>query len=208
MRIFGIVAFFVLLVLPVSLFAQQSGSSSSSIGEGFGESSGVQNAGVQNASAAAVGTFVGGGSSTIGFIGTTDIYSSSSNSSRTSSATRRTTTARTTTARSATTTAARRATTTTARTSTTGTNSQAIRSITSIDFDFVIPSQGVQPTTLGTQLSRVGIRDSQITFNNSPMGTTAVLTGTVASENARKVAQQLLLLEPGINRVENLLEIR
>lgn len=206
MRIFRTVAFFVLLVVPMPLFAQQNGSSStaSSIGTGFGDSSGVQ-----NASQAAVGTFVGGGSTTLGFIGTTDIYSSSSNSSRTSSAARRTTT-RTTTARSVTTTAARRATTTAGRTTQAGSsNNQTIRSVTSIDFDFAMPSQRVQSATIETQLNRVqGIQDSQVTFKSSPSGTTAVLTGTVASERQRKVAQQFLLLEPGINRVDNLLDIR
>jgi osmotically-inducible protein OsmY len=40
------------------------------------------------------------------------------------------------------------------------------------------------------------------------MGAVVVLTGTVASERERRVAKQLLLLEPGINRVDNRLEIR
>jgi osmotically-inducible protein OsmY len=60
-----------------------------------------------------------------------------------------------------------------------------------------------------SHLTRVnGIQNGQVSLTSSSSGTTAVLTGTVASEGERRVAQQLLLLEPGINRVENLLEIR
>ena len=208
MNIFRIVPFLLLPVVPTVLYAQQSGGSSSSssspttssISTDFGDSYG----GVENVAATSAGTFVG--RPITDFVGTTDFYGGSSNSTRTANTTRRTST-RTTAARSATTTA-RRATTTTARTSTTGANNQTIQSITSIDFDFVVPPQRLQAAEIGAQLDRAGIRDSQITFTSSPMGTTAVLTGTVATDGERRVAQQRLLLEPGINRVENRLEVR
>jgi len=63
--------------------------------------------------------------------------------------------------------------------------------------------------TIESGLNRIqGIQDSQIVFKGSPTGATAVLTGTVASDRERRVAKQLLLLAPGVSRVENLLEIR
>ena len=208
MKIFGIVSFLVFFVASVPLFAQQSGTSStatSSINTEFGGSYG----GVENVSAQAVGTFVGGGRPTTGFVGMTEIYGTGSN--RSSGSSRTSTAARTTTARPVTTTAQRRATTPTSRAAQTGgVNNQTIRSATSIDFDAMIPSPQIPPTTVATHLnSRIpGIQGSQITFRSSPMGTTAVLTGTAASERDRKVAQQFLLMEPGISRVENLLELR
>ena len=201
-RIFGIVSVLVFLVTPVSLFAQPGGVAgvASSISTGFGDTFG----GVQNVSE--LGGFIGGGRPTTGFVGTTEIYNTSSN--RATGTARQNTVART--VRPVTTTAARRAVTPATRGTLAGNlNNQAVRSATSIDFDFAMPSREMQPTTVATHLNRVpGIQNSQVTFTSSPMGTTAVLTGTVASDRERRVAQQLLLLEPGINRVENLLEIR
>ena len=203
MRIFGIVSVFLFLVAPVSLFAQQGGGAgaTSSIGSGFGDTYG----GVQNVSAQ--GGFVGGGRPTAGFVGTTEIYNTSS--SRAASTARQNTAARTVRPITATT-AARRVATPATRGALAGNlNNRAVRSATSIDFDFTMPSREMQPTMVATHLNRVpGIQEGQVSFTSSPVGTTAVLTGTVASDRERRVAQQLLLLEPGINRVENLLEIR
>jgi|GEM_PF-1570599 len=206
MKIFRIVSFLVFFVASMPLFAQQSGTSStatSSISTEFGGSY----EGVQNVSAQAQGTFVGGGRPTTGFVGATEIYNTGS--SRSSNTARQTTAARTA-VRPVTTTAQRRATTPTSRATQAGSlNNQIIRSVTSIDFDATMPSWQIQPTTVATYLNRVpGIQDSQVTFRNTPAGTTAVLTGTVASERERKVSQQLLLMQPGITRVENLLELR
>jgi len=210
MRVLGIVSFLVFFVAPVSLYAQPGGGGAvgglSSITTGFGDSF----EGVQNVSE--LGGFIGGGRPTTGFVGTTEIYNTSS--SRGASTARQNTVARTvrplTTA-----TAQRRAAMPATRGTLTGTlNTQAVRSVTSIDANFASPSQGIQPqgiqpAAVAAHLNRVpGIQDSQVTFTSSPMGTTAVLTGTVASDTHRRVAQQLLLMEPGINRVENLLEIR
>lgn len=205
MRVMSIVSFLVLFVVWVPLFAQPGGGSnatSTQISTDFGSSYG----GVENVSAASAGTFIGGGRPTVGFVGREEIYSSSSNRSTASSRSRVTTT----TARSVTSMAARRTTANTGRTTLgTGANNQVIRSATSIDFDFVMPSSRMQPATVETHLNRVyGIQDSQVAFTSSPQGTTAVLTGTVASDRERRVAQQLLLMEPGINRVENLLDLR
>ena len=90
-----------------------------------------------------------------------------------------------------------------------GSNSQTIRSVTSLDSDMASLSVQRSLPTLDAHLARLpGIQGSQVTIMSSPTGSTAVLTGTVASDRARKVAQQLLLLEPGINRVDNRLEVR
>ncbi|MCL2709611.1 MAG: hypothetical protein FWE95_01925 [Planctomycetaceae bacterium] len=202
MKIFGIVSFFVFLIVPVSLFAQQGGGTSS-FSNDFGDTFG----GVQNVSEQSVGTFIGGGRPTNGFVGNVEIYNTSS--SRSANTARQNTTARpVTAARSVTATAARRVTTPTTRAGQLGAN-QTIRSATSMDFDFVIPPSRLQPATVETLLNRVhGIQDSRVTFSGSPQGTTAVLTGTVASDRERRVAEQFLLMEPGINRVQNLLELR
>ena len=206
MRVFGIVSFLAFFVATVPLFAQQGGTNGSSTGtSSISTEFGGSYEGVQNVSEQAAGTFVGGGRPT-GFVGTMEIYNSSS--SRSSSSTRQATTTRTAT-RSATTTAARRATTTTGRTAQAqSANNQTIRSITTLDFDAVMASPHIQPS-LAISLDRVpGIQDGQVSFRSAPSGTTAVLTGTVASDRGRRVAQQLLLLEPGISRVDNLLELR
>ena len=206
MRICGVVSVFVFLVVPASLFAQQGGGSSaatSSFSTDFGSSFG----GVENVSEQSVGTFIGGGRPSFGFVGNTEIYNSGS--SRSASTARQNTVARTAAARSVTATAARRVTTPTTRAGQLGANNQTIRSVTSMDFDFVVPPSRLQPTTVETLLNRVhGIQDSQVTFSSSPQGTTAVLTGTVASDRERRVAEQFLLMEPGIGRVHNLLELR
>ena len=202
MRIFRFALFLTLVVLPASLFAQ----GISSVGTSSSSSSSSPE--VTNLSEA--GGFVGGGRPDV-FVGTTD-FDQPSSASRTASSTSRNT--RTTTAttrpRTATTAAARSRVGMTAGIASLGTSSnQTIRSATSLDSDMIIsPTQRHQPV-VDTYLARLhGIRDGQVSYTPSPQGTTAVLKGTAASERERRVAQQLLLLEPGINWVENLLEIR
>ena len=205
MRVLVITSVLAFFIAPVSLFAQQGGRESTTATTSASTSFGESYEGVQNVSAQAQGTFIGGGRPT-GFVGTTEIYNSSS--SRVPSSTRQT--AARTTVRPATTATQRLATTSAARAGQVGNiNNQTIRSASSIDFDVTMPSQRIQPTAVATHLNRMpGIQGSQVTFRSSPSGTTAVLTGTVASNRERRVAQQLLLLEPGVNKVENLLEVR
>ena len=213
MKVLGIISFLVFLIAiaPVSLYAQQGGAfgggvtaAASSISTGFGDTFG----GVQNLSEQ--GGFIGGGRPA-GFVGTMEIYNTGS--SRAASTARQNTVART--VRPVTVMPQRRAATPVTRGALTGgLNNQTVRSATSMDLGFAAPSQGtssqgIQPATIAAHLNRVpGIQDGQVTFTSSPMGTTAVLTGSVASDRERRVAQQLLLLEPGIDRVESLLEIR
>jgi hypothetical protein len=221
MKIVGIVALFVCLVFPMQIFAQQGGGNSGG-GSSSGSSGGsVSNdadslslgsvfeeyGGVQNVSELSVGTFIGGGVAAEGFVGNVEIYNTGSN--RSTNTSRLASTTRTTTR--PTTTAARRTTGTISRTTQAGgVNNQTIRSATSISSDWLpsggeIPSVSVEESTLNRL---PGVFGSQVTYKTSPLGATAVLTGTVSSDWDRRVAQQILLLEPGINQVENLLDIR
>ncbi len=54
---------------------------------------------------------------------------------------------------------------------------------------------------------RVAPENVNIQLKNTPSGTVATVSGNVASEKDKKLLQQLILLEPGIDRVENQLNI-
>ncbi|MDR0328399.1 MAG: BON domain-containing protein [Planctomycetaceae bacterium] len=205
MRIFGIISFLVLVFTPATLFAQGSGTSGGGTSSSSASSTGVSDVQVENQSEQ--GGFVGSGRPT-GFVGIDEIYSTSSS--------RRTTTARSnsrvttmTRSRAATSTMQRRPGTMAGTSLMGSSNNQSIRSVTSLDAGMMVaPVQRPLPM-IEAELTRIhGIQDSRVSFTPSPTGTTAVLTGTVASERERRVAQQYLLLEPGIHRVENRLEIR
>lgn len=43
----------------------------------------------------------------------------------------------------------------------------------------------------------------QVKIENTPTGNVATLKGTVSNERDRKIAKQLLLLEPGVDKVDN-----
>ena len=198
---FFVIALLVFVVLPGSLFAQ---------GGGGGTTAGGATAAGEGLSAQ--GGFIGVGQP-IGFVGVHEIYNRTTGASRTSTA-RQTTAVRPRTTVAAT--AAQRRPGTMlggAQFGNLGGN-QAIRSTTSPDFaptDFNSGGLSMQRPlpTIEMGLTRIqGMRDSRVSLTDSPTGTKAVLTGSVSSERERRVAQQLLLLEPGINRVENLLEIR
>ena len=213
MRVFGIVSFLILVLPTIPLFAQQSSgdtsAGTSSINTDFGATyQGATSQGVENVSAQ--GGFIGSGVPS-GFVGIDEIYfgSGSSNANRAASPRRASTTARAT-ARPAT---QRRAATQpgAARSNLMGSNNQFVRSVASVDFDVLTSTlpQQIASGTIEASLQRIqGMRDGQIALKSSPTGTTAVLTGTVASDRERRVAEQRLLLEPGISRVHNLLEIR
>ena len=199
MRIFGFALFLAVVVLPTSSFAQgiSSGSSGSASG---GEVTDLSE----------VGGFIGGGRPDA-FVGTSEIYTTTSSTRSARSTSSRAGNSRVTTPQrrtAASTAAMQRRTGTMGGIFSQGSN-QTIRSLTSLDPEMMIfPTQRPQPE-VDTHLSRIqGIEDSRVAFSQSPQGTTAILKGTVASDRERRVAQQLLLLEPGINRVENLLEIR
>jgi len=200
MKFVRIVPFLLLTAFSASsLFAQGGGNT----GGGTGVSVESDFMGVENV--AALGGFIGGGSPNA-FVGRDEIYrsGSSSRSTRTTNTSRlaATTTART---RTAVTSTAQRQAGGGFGTSPFGSNNQSIRSTTSLDSDMGSPSVQRLSPALETQLARLqGIQGSQVALT----GSTAVLTGTVASNTERRVAQQLLLLQPGINRVDNRLEVR
>jgi len=198
MKIFGFTLFLTFVVLPASLFAQSVG----------GTSSGSSSETVTNLSE--VGGFIGSGRPEV-FVGTGELFNSTSSTRNASSTTRaRNTRATTTQRRTATSTAAmQRRAGTLGGFSSLGSSNQTIRSITSLDSDIAVaPAQRPLPA-VDSHLSRIpGIEDGRVTFNQSSQGTTAIIKGTVASDRERRVAQQLLLMEPGIDRVENLLKVR
>lgn len=211
MRILVVVSFILVIVSPASLFAQGgntggSSTSGSSTGASFSDST----QGVENQAQA--GTFVGGGRPDV-FVGTVDVYAGSSSASRTAASNSRASAARaTTTTRPRTSTAAsqRVAGTTTGLASQAGSvNTQTIRALTSFEDRTVFPTVRTPQPTIESYFARIqGIQDRQLTFTSSPTGTTAVISGTVSSNTERRVAQQMLLLEPGIDRVDNRLEVR
>jgi len=203
MRVFAIVLFLMLIVAPAPLFAQQSGGGSTSTS---GSASSGTSDTVTNVSAE--GGFIGSGKPAA-FIGVDQIFDANSARSTTSSAARRQTTTTTRRATRTTTTAQRR-TATAGGAAQLGSSTQTIQSVSALDLDIAGPALQRPPQmTVEANLTRIrGIQNGQITFADSPTGTTAILTGTVATEGERRVAKQLLLLEPGINQVENLLEIR
>ena len=198
MKLFRVVPFLMFAAFPALLFAQ----GGSNTGGAGGEASTFQ--GVENV--AAQGGFVGV-SNLNAFVGITEIYAQSGGTGRSSSGSSRLTT---TAARPrAVSTAQRQPARAPGASTLGGANSQTIRSSTSLDSDVASLAVRTPTATLESQLTRIqGIQDGHISFTSLPAGATAVLTGTVASNNERRVAQQLLLLQPGINRVDNRLEIR
>jgi len=202
MKIFGTVALLMFVFAPMPLFAQNASTQGTgTTGSGLDSAPQVQNQSQQ-------GGFIGSGRP-VGFVGVDEIYNTSSTSRSSSSRgnSRVTTTSRPRTAASST---QRRQGTTTGNFQSGGTsNTQSIRSTTSLDAEMTAPSTRRPLPKVEPQLERIhGLQDGRVTFVQSLAGTTAILRGTVASERERRVAQQLLLLEPGIHRVENLLEIR
>ena len=194
MRSFKFISFLVFAALPAPLLAQ-----------GGGAAGGVSAPTIATTveSQVEAATFVGGGRPSA-FVGTADIFTRTASSSRT------TRTAATTTRPRTMTTVQRQTGAVSRMTAASGNLAgQTIQSATSFDFDLAVPRMQRPLPAIETDLTRMqGVQDSQVSLTVSPAGTTAVLTGTVASDRARRVAQQFLLLEPGIDRVENRLEVR
>jgi len=91
-------------------------------------------------------------------------------------------------------------------------NSRTVRAATTTDFAFSPMEVGNRTAEFQTRISRlpnlrVVPEQVNIKLEGTPEGNIATLTGTVPSERERKVMKQLLLLEPGIDKVENKLEI-
>ncbi|MDR1964462.1 MAG: BON domain-containing protein [Planctomycetaceae bacterium] len=125
------------------------------------------------------------------------------NSRSTTSSSRRTTASRMTSSR--TTAGGRMGTSTTS-------GNRTVRAATTTDFDFVPTKPDHRLVDFKTQLTRlpnlqVIPKQIDIQFDNTPTGNIATLSGTVSSERERRVIKQLLLLQPGIDKVENKLAV-
>lgn len=214
-------------LLAASAFAQSSGTGSgtgtgtgsgssgsgSTIGSGGDIGSGSQ---FQSASTApefegfqgveANSSFVGVNDS-VPFIGREEVFGTSTSSTRTSnvrsmsSSSRRTTTTRRSTSRSMT--AGRSGSTTSGR---------EVRAATTTDFAFSPMEVGSREASFRTRMGRLPnfrvIPDQvSIQLAQTPTGTVATLSGTVPSTRDRRLIQQLVLLEPGIDKVDNKLEV-
>jgi hypothetical protein len=87
-------------------------------------------------------------------------------------------------------------------------NGRTVRAATQAEFALSPMEVSQRTTEFQTRITRLPnlhLVPEQIEVNleSTPQGNIATLTGTVASERERKVLKQLLLLEPGIDKVEN-----
>ncbi|MBX3414090.1 MAG: BON domain-containing protein [Pirellulales bacterium] len=76
-----------------------------------------------------------------------------------------------------------------------------------IGFDYPLPPSEEVEASLARQLLRVPGMERLGPVEVSVVGQTAILRGAVASEHQRDVAEQLVLLEPGIREVQNELTV-
>lgn len=143
------------------------------------------------------------------FVGVDDVSSGNNNvtSSRRNTSTRRTTTTRRTT--SSRMSASR---TSMGRSTANSRNSTSVRATTTADFGFSPLGVAGRENAFRTRLPRLNLsvvpEQLNVQVNSKPEGTVATLNGTVATQRDRKLIQQLLLLEPGIDKVDNQLVIR
>lgn len=72
-----------------------------------------------------------------------------------------------------------------------------------VGFDYPLPTNEAMEATLGRQLLRVPGMERLGPIEVSVVGQTATLRGEVASQHQSDVAEQLVLLEPGIREVQN-----
>lgn len=77
-----------------------------------------------------------------------------------------------------------------------------------VSFEYSAPSSGKPPSTLLRQLESRPDFHAIGPIEVSLAGRTAIVRGTVASERDRFLAQQFLLFEPGISKVQNELRIQ
>lgn len=72
-----------------------------------------------------------------------------------------------------------------------------------VGFDYPLPASAEVEATLAQQLLRIPGMERLGPIEVSVVGQTAILRGAVASDHQRDVAEQLVLLEPGIREVQN-----
>jgi hypothetical protein len=76
-----------------------------------------------------------------------------------------------------------------------------------VNFDYPLPATADVEASLSRQMLRIPGMERLGPIEVSVAGQTAILRGAVASEHQRDVAEQLVLLEPGIREVQNELYI-
>lgn len=76
-----------------------------------------------------------------------------------------------------------------------------------VGFDYVAPEPNALSAQLTNQLRRARLGPLQSSVVVEVQGHTAILRGQVATAHARALAEQLVLLEPGIEQVDNQLEV-
>lgn len=86
-------------------------------------------------------------------------------------------------------------------------NRRPYRTTIRVGFDYPAPAPGTLAAQLTTQLQRARLAPSQNSVVVEVQGHTAILRGQVATAHARALAEQLVLLEPGIEQVDNQLEV-
>lgn len=77
-----------------------------------------------------------------------------------------------------------------------------------VDFDYPTPQPAKLSATLQGVMSRAKRLKSQVPYEVSMEGRTAVLRGEVGTSRDRTVAEKLALLEPGVSKVQNELTVR
>lgn len=187
----------------VSTGSGSSSSSSDSAGSSLGET--TQTPEFQADWGTGSSSFVGRQDSGSPFIGREQSFDDSKSLNN-----RSTTSRSSTTRRSSSTRTTRRA--TTSRSSGNTTNSRSVRAETSTDFAFS-PMEVEKRTTAFrsrmTRLPNLKIIPDQVDIRvaQTSKGTVATLKGVVPSQRDRKIVQQILLLEPGIDLVDNQLVV-
>jgi hypothetical protein len=220
--LFSLTLLSALLLLPCVLCAQTgsdtAGGSGSTSGSTGGSSGGSSSTSTEFGTTIETPEFQGFDTSSQTFIGIPDsttfvgVDDAFAGQSRATSARRNTTTTRTTTSRRTT---ASRGTTRSAMGSSYGANNASVRAATTTDFEispFNLEDRQIAFQTRLTRLPQLNLSDIpkqvDIKFGNSTDGTVAVLNGTVSTEREKRVMKQLLLLEPGVDRVENKLVVK
>lgn len=88
-----------------------------------------------------------------------------------------------------------------------GQSSVSVQPTLSLGFDYAGPVVPNLTTKLTTRLKTSPVATATLPVQVQVLDGTATLTGTVASDHERALAEQLLALEPGVRRVDNQLSV-
>lgn len=88
-----------------------------------------------------------------------------------------------------------------------GQSSVSVQPTLSLGFDYAGPVVPNLATKLASRLKTSAVATAALPVQVQVLDGTATLTGTVASDHERALAEQLLALEPGVRRVDNQLSV-